>query len=130
MNAVLHMINSIVGVDIWGRENIPVSVIYADTESVRKVSKSKVTQMSQESKMSRESKNGCSDDDDSSYSPSDGSDSEEEGDNVASQSGVENVALELNTPLWINANGFITNKMRSKSVTNVLCEFTVLVLDR
>jgi hypothetical protein len=79
--------DSMVGVNIWGRENIP--MILADTESVGKVSKSKPTQMSQESK------GDGSDNDDSSYSPSDGSDSEEEGEYVASQRDVENVALEF-----------------------------------
>ena len=100
--------NSIVGVNIWGRENIPGR--YADAGSVGKESKVKQKQMSQES--------NCGDgdeDDDSDYRPSSAGSDTEESDYVASQrDDVENVALELETPLWINANGFIENKMRSK----------------
>ena len=105
--------DSIVGVNIWGRANIP--LIFANTESVEMASKSKLTDMSQESK------GDGNDGDDGSYSPSDNdSESEEEGEYVASQRDVENLAVELETPLWINANGFIKDKMRSKS-SELMC---------
>lgn len=112
---------SIVGVNIWGRENIPVP--YADGASVAKIGKSKQTHMSQESKNDEDS-----DESDSDYSP-DEEDDEEDDDNdgdksegsksddddfVTSQCSVEKVALD--TPLWINRNGFIENKMRSKII--------------
>lgn len=109
---------SIVGVNIWGRGEIPVYV------SANMSQESKNKTMNKKSASDDNVSNADDDDDDESdsdyilsYKDSDDDNDDdvlEEGDDyVASQCFVEHDALA--TPLWINEKGFIRSKMMSKT---------------